>query len=197
MDVGAQVQEELLVQIPPDPPGGQACRLGAGGRGLADAVREVAATVNGLGHVLTGGGHVQPEAVQQSRDAYARAEPRPTFRIRVGADVDKYAADTPMVAIDCESRRPLCKSACCRLAYVLGTQDLDEGVIRWQYGDPYIIAKRDSGWCVHLATDGSCADHGCRPLACRQYDCRHNAEIWIDFDRRIPNPALGELPAID
>lgn len=158
------------------------------------AVRDAAATLNGLGHVLAASGQIDTERVQQARDDYARAEPRPTFRARVGPDIDKYSEKAGTVTIDCAARLPLCKAACCRLGFVLGTQDLDEAIVQWTYGDPYVIRRKPSGWCTHLGSDCACTVHAQRPLACRTYDCSNNPDIWIDFDRRVPNPAVGELP---
>jgi Fe-S-cluster containining protein len=72
----------------------------------------------------------------------------------------------------------------------LSTQDLDEGVIRWDYGRPYRIRKRASdGSCVHddPASHG-CTVHAQRPRICRTYDCRDDPRIWADFDNRILAP---------
>ena len=79
---------------------------------------------------------------------------------------------------------------CCKLTVALSSADLDEGVIRWDYGQPYMIRQRASdGFCVHNdpATHG-CTVHAQRPLVCRKYDCRDDARVWIDYDKRIPAP---------
>ena len=110
---------------------------------------------------------------------------------RVALDLggDKYAVEA--VAIPCEELIPLCGARCCQMAFPLSTQDLDEGVIRWDYGQPYLIRQRASdGFCVHNdpASHG-CTVHAYRPRACRRFDCRNDARVWIDYDKRIPAPA--------
>jgi hypothetical protein len=105
---------------------------------------------------------------------------------------DKYAAPVE-ASIDCASRVPLCKAACCKMVFPLSRQDLAEGVIRWDLGRPYVIAKGDDGYCQHL--DRSCLRctvHPARPLPCRVYDCRHDSRVWVDFERRLVSPKLAD-----
>jgi Fe-S-cluster containining protein len=98
------------------------------------------------------------------------------------------------IAVDdgppCEELLPLCEGRCCRLQFALSTQDLDEGVIRWDYGQPYLIRQRASdGYCVHNDPDTrGCDVHAARPRVCRVFDCRRDPRIWLDFERRIPAP---------
>ena len=94
------------------------------------------------------------------------------------------------VDIPCGELIPLCGGRCCKLSFALTTKELDEGVIRWDYGRPYIIRQRESdGFCVHNdPTTHFCTVHTQRPGICRGYDCRNDARIWIDFDKRIPRP---------
>ncbi len=152
--------------------------------------------INGLGHILASNRVVDPEAVDQARLAYEEASGRPRFRVRVAPDVDKYSAELETVEIDCAARLPLCKGACCTQSFVLGAQDLDEGIIRWQYGDPYVNEQGDDGRCVHQRDDMLCTVHEQRPLFCRMYDCRKDPRIWLDFDRKVPNPSLAERPQL-
>ena len=80
---------------------------------------------------------------------------------------------------------PICQARCCKLSFPLSTQDLDEGVIRWDYGEPYLIRQRASdGYCVHNGA-GSCTVHAQRPMICRTYTCKDDKRIWADFDARI------------
>ena len=54
-----------------------------------------------------------------------------------------------------------------------------------------MIARTAEGRCVHL--DGEthrCGVYAQRPIPCRAYDCRRDARVWIDFENRIPNPAV-------
>lgn len=97
------------------------------------------------------------------------------------------------VSIDCESRVHLCKAACCRLSFALSKEDVEEGVVRWDLGRPYFIARDSVGCCVHLdAETRACGVYGQRPVPCRTYDCRRDERIWIDFDKQIPNPRVGQ-----
>jgi Fe-S-cluster containining protein len=84
---------------------------------------------------------------------------------------------------------------CCKLDVPLSTQDLDEGVLRWNYGRPYLLAHRDDGYCTHNdAATGGCTQHARRPAICREYSCRDDHRIWADFDRRILAAPVEQLP---
>ena len=84
----------------------------------------------------------------------------------------------------------ICQARCCKLSFALSTADLDEGVIRWDYGQPYLIKQRASdAYCVHNDPDSHfCTVHEYRPRVCRKYDCSNDSRIWIDFANRIPAP---------
>jgi len=102
---------------------------------------------------------------------------------------DKYAVrDAPV--IDCDARLELCRASCCRLWFSLSPQDLDERVVKWDYTRPYAIAQAPDGRCLHQDPAMRCGIYANRPHVCRTYDCRNDQRIWIDFERRIPNPAL-------
>lgn len=158
------------------------------------AIQAQAHVLNGLGHILAVSGVVQTEAVDQARASYERAAAQPRFRVRVAPDVDKYGPEVQVAHVDCATRLALCRGACCTQAFALGTQDLDEGLVRWRYHDPYVNQRGEDGRCVHQSEDLSCSLHAQRPLFCRTYSCRNDPRIWLDFDRRIPNPALSDGP---
>ena len=101
-------------------------------------------------------------------------------------DVDKYTVESP--SPPCEELIPICKARCCRLSFSLSTQDLDEGVVRFDYGQPYLIKQRQSdGYCVHSdPTTRACGVHAQRPRVCRTFDCRDDDRIWADYEKRIP-----------
>jgi len=105
-------------------------------------------------------------------------------------DEDKYAF-AKEAKIDCENRLHICHAACCRLRFALSKQDVYEGIIRWELGQPYLIAQGNDGYCTHLER-GTCRctvrEH--RPVACRGYDCRNDKRIWRDFENRIANPNI-------
>jgi len=105
--------------------------------------------------------------------------------VMLDTGVDKYAA--PVTGPNCAELLHLCKARCCQFTFALSTADLDEGVIRWDYGKPYSIRQRASdGYCVHNdpASQG-CTVHAQRPRVCRMYDCRTDRRVWKDFEQRI------------
>lgn len=106
---------------------------------------------------------------------------------------DKYAV-RGTVQIDCENRIHLCKAACCRMWFPLSQQDVEEGVVRWDLRQPYIIAQDAQGYCQHLDRGTCrCRVYEQRPLPCRVFDCRKDKRIWLDFDNQVINPHLEEL----
>jgi Fe-S-cluster containining protein len=105
---------------------------------------------------------------------------------------DKYGFQE--VLVDCESRRRFCKAACCKLSFALSRQDIEESIIKWDLGHPYMIAKEDDGYCVHLdKTTYRCRIWEKRPVPCRGFDCRNDKRIWLDFEKMIINPKLPEV----
>lgn len=115
--------------------------------------------------------------------------------IRAEPDVDKYSFEGgPGDEIDCEARVHLCKAACCRLQFGLTKQDVEEGIVQWEFARPYMIRQRDDGYCTHLDRGACrCTVYKQRPVACRGYDCRSDTRIWTDFEGRIPSPELDKL----
>ncbi len=110
-------------------------------------------------------------------------------------DEDKYktVGESP----PCEELMPICQARCCRFVFPLSTQDLDEGIIRWDYGNPYTIRQRGSdGYCVHNHPEThGCTVHGARPRVCRSYTCKDDKRIWADFDKRIlAEPSARKAP---
>jgi Fe-S-cluster containining protein len=112
--------------------------------------------------------------------------------VQVGPNVDKYAL-TDLPQIDCAARLHLCKGRCCTLTFPLSFQDLDEGIVRWEYSRPYLIRHRhEDRYCVHNTPEHTCNVYEHRPAVCRTYDCRTDKRIWIDFENRIPAPPPDE-----
>jgi Fe-S-cluster containining protein len=106
---------------------------------------------------------------------------------------DKYAVGG-VFEVDCEARIHLCKGVCCRLWFPLSMQDVDEGAVRWDLRDPYIIAQDDKGYCKHLnRSSGRCCVYEYRPLPCRVFDCREDKRIWLDFANKEINPNLDDM----
>lgn len=123
-------------------------------------------------------------AIPKQLDQIRIVDERLEGRLRLADCEDKYATQTN--GPDCIAILPICQGRCCKLHFALSSQDLDEGVIRWDYGKPYMIKQRvDDGRCVHNhPTEHGCTVYQHRPRPCRQYDCRKDQRIWKDFDRR-------------
>jgi Fe-S-cluster containining protein len=106
---------------------------------------------------------------------------------------DKYTYNE-QVQIDCASRVRICRAACCRLDLALSRQDLEEGIVKWDLGRPYLIARDADDYCRHLdRATCRCAVWQQRPIPCRGYDCRQDERIWLDFEKRIINPDFDKL----
>ncbi len=131
-----------------------------------------------------------PTALVNMRAADAGQPNRVTLDLE---PIDKYTIESP--AVPCEELLPICKARCCRLSFAISTQDLDEGVIQFDYGQPYMIRQRKSdGYCVHNDPHGhGCTVHGHRPRVCRRYDCRTDDRIWADYEKRIPATPVNAM----
>lgn len=120
------------------------------------------------------------ERLRQNGDGVMLQEP----------EQDKYTFEN-QVTIDCENRIHLCRAACCRLPFALSKQDIHEGVVHWDLGQPYLIEQGAEGYCNHMARDSCrCTVYPQRPLPCRAFDCRTDTRIWLDFTQMMPNPLL-------
>ena len=105
-------------------------------------------------------------------------------------EYDKYTF-TGGVKIDCENRVHLCRASCCRLPFALSKQDVQEGAVHWDLGQPYLIAQDEAGYCTHLDRGcHRCTVHERRPVPCRGYDCRQDRRIWLDFEGKVINPDI-------
>ena len=103
---------------------------------------------------------------------------------------DKYTYQ-PVVKIDCENRVHLCRAACCKLSFALSKQDVREGILHWDLGQPYVIAQRSDGYCSHFEERSCrCSVWEHRPVPCRAFDCRKDKRIWLDFENKIINPEI-------
>jgi len=107
-------------------------------------------------------------------------------------EYDKYSFEGG-VKIDCENRLHLCRAACCKLRFALSKQDVEEGIMRWDFSAPYLIAHEPDGYCQHLDQEKKCCSvYEHRPIPCRGYNCRDDRRIWLDFDHRIINPRIDD-----
>src|SRR5689334_10088174 len=92
---------------------------------------------------------------------------RSTGRLMLGDAENKYATEPK--GPNCAELLPICEARCCTFHFWLSTQDLDEGVIRWDYGRPYFIKQRvEDGYCVHNHPESrGCTVYSHRPRPCR------------------------------
>lgn len=157
---------------------------------------EAAAHVLAVAELLIAKGVIGLDELDQRRRAIkdrlqrAYVEAGPT--VQVSTEVaDKYAIGVATVEIDCQARLSLCQAACCRLRFALSEQDIEEGLINWTLSEPYLNRQRADGYCIHCDDHTmACKVYQARPAVCRRYDCRNDSRIWVDFERRIPNPDL-------
>jgi hypothetical protein len=111
----------------------------------------------------------------------------PIRSVRLRPYVDKHAIVSQ--PIDCAARLHLCKARCCSFAVELTAVDVEEGRLRWDLETPYLLRKDEDGQCSYLErATGGCTVYEDRPAMCREYDCRHDKRVWIDFEARIPAP---------
>lgn len=107
-------------------------------------------------------------------------------------EYDKYTFDQG-ATVDCAEYLPLCKAACCRLPFALSKQDVREGVVHWDLGQPYLIDQGQDGYCVHMDRGAcTCTIYTERPVPCRGFDCRTDKRIWLDFEKKEINPAVNQ-----
>jgi Fe-S-cluster containining protein len=151
--------------------------------------REGVVFARALAEILVGKGLVgQEELETMMAQVGEQIAALPTPRVKLAKSEDKYSFEGT-VLIDCASRVHLCQAKCCSFDFFLTEQDLDEGIVRWDYGRPYWIQKGLKGHCVHCEPDSMrCRIHSHRPYVCRAYDCRNDKRIWLDFEDMIPNP---------
>jgi Fe-S-cluster containining protein len=147
--------------------------------------------------VLQARGLITREELLAQREVEEKRLERIFQQKRVGVRMDeaypdKYAIPPDSLPkIDCASRLHLCRGACCALVFPLSAQDIEEGVMRWEYGQPYMIRHGADDRCVHQDRETlGCTVYEHRPAICRTYDCRQDRRIWEDFDRGIVNPNL-------
>lgn len=163
-----------------------------------DQGKETIACVKALTEVLLQSGIIRSEELEKSlKQARERVAAHPMPGVRLANIGDKYA-EGQTAEIDCASLVYLCQARCCTFKFYLTKQDLDEGVARWDYGNPYWIKQSSNGFCVHSdRASGTCTIHAQRPHVCRAYDCRQDKRVWIDFEQRIPAPfpeTSGDAP---
>ncbi|MEZ4399905.1 MAG: YkgJ family cysteine cluster protein [Kofleriaceae bacterium] len=175
---------------------------------LRDDVHQLAAQVVALTEAhAASASPSDPRAAERAVDDRARAlapdiaaaAASSNARVLLGEPLDKYDLPAPADGgPPCLELMPLCQARCCALAFPLTSQDLDEGVLRWDHGQPYVIRQGADRRCVHQDRDSyQCGCYAQRPATCRLFDCRADPRIWLDYAARVPAPmsALDEHAA--
>jgi len=161
-----------------------------------DQGNEAVVYVQALADLLVQKGLIQHEELEEPLERARQEVARVAMpRVRLAEMGDKYA-EGQAVEIDCAARMPLCQGRCCTFRFFLTKQDLEEGGIAWDYGNPYWIKQGDDGFCVHSdPATRFCTIHTRRPHICRKYSCHDDKRIWIDFEARIPASLPEGRPA--
>lgn len=156
---------------------------------------ELAATVDTLCEILRVRGQLGPGHVRLLERVRAQVQLATAPRLQLDVIPDKYALSSP--PIDCASRIHLCHGRCCGYAISLSEQDLREGQLAWRIDEPYLLPHGAEGYCTYQdRTDGGCQVYAHRPGQCRQYDCREDSNIWVDFEAGIAAPLRPGLVPI-
>lgn len=158
----------------------------------------VDATLEALMAALIEAGVITDEAIDDHLMAASRTarQRRPEeLSVRLWSGGDKYGIPDP--GIDCEARMHLCQGRCCSFDFPLSEQDLDEGQVRWRYREPYMVAQRDDGYCVHNdpATRG-CGVYAHRPWHLPAVQLPHR-QAGVDRLRGAHPGAARRAPAAD
>jgi Fe-S-cluster containining protein len=153
-------------------------------------VADASARVLALTEELVARGLISLRGLEDRVDRVRTTEAERTANqsmVQVAPAVDKYSI-TEVPQIDCVGLIPICKGRCCRLSFPLSFQDLDEQKLKFDYAMPYLIIKQgEDGFCVHSSPESrGCTVYDLRPTICRTYDCRKDARIWKDFDKKVP-----------
>jgi len=167
---------------------------------LRDDVLRATARAAALEEALAARGDAEVEAGLETRTAtllsrLRTADSHAVDHVQLGEPIDKYTVDNAD-GPPCLEIIPICQARCCTLSHALTTQDLDEGVIKFDAERPYLIRHDADGHCTHLdrGTRG-CGEYQHRPAICRRYDCRNDPRVWLDYEARVLAPTMpGDLP---
>lgn len=127
-------------------------------------------------------------AQEEAREA-AEPEPKdPTMRWPAIAIRVEPTEPAQLEPVDCDARMSICHAVCCKLKFALSNDEIEQGLVKWDIGHPYIIRQNSDGYCCHNdAGSGGCTIYNDRPNLCRRYSCRGDKRIWKDFDNMVLN----------
>lgn len=96
------------------------------------------------------------------------------------------APDEPDADVPCQEALHQCRSKCCTCHFALTKDEVRKGIIEINPEKPFFIARDADGYCPHLDRDTlQCKIWDDRPLRCRRYDCREDADI--DWPQVLPS----------
>ena len=156
---------------------------------------EVQCQLNALRQIMEKNGIIAAGELDEQKEIAAQKlskefQDRGIGSIMLDPAPDKYSLEE-VAKVDCENRIHLCRAACCRLSFSLSGQDVDEGIVRWNMGQPYLISHKEDGYCSHLDRESlTCSIYAHQPAVCQTYHCRKDKRIWIDFNNRVINPEI-------
>jgi Fe-S-cluster containining protein len=160
-------------------------------------VHQANATLNALVELLIDRGLVNIESLEARRKQAAEQLRRDYLGRGMAVAMQEFGVSKYEfkggAEIDCENRLQLCKAACCRLPFAMSREDVQEGIVKWDLGQPYINARGEGGYCQHIELGTCrCTVYKHRPIPCRGYDCRNDKRIWVDYDDRVINPRVAD-----
>jgi len=160
-------------------------------------VYEASAAVSALIELLIERGVLDRPAFEARRQATAEHLRDQYVERGMGVAIQNFGVSkyefTGGSKVDCEYRIHLCRAACCKLPLALSKEDVQEGIVRWDLGQPYMIARQGDGACIHLNRETHCCSvYAQRPIPCRGYDCSNDKRIWLDFENRVINPRITD-----
>ena len=160
-------------------------------------VHQVCATVQAIVDLLVAGGVLDLGALDAKRKETGEDLRRQYLAQGMAVAMQEFTeskyAFRRGAEVDCQARVQLCQAACCRLPLALSKEDVREGIVRWELGQPYMIAHDSDGYCAHFDRETHCCTiYAHRPVPCRGYDCREDERIWLDFDKGVINPQIWE-----
>jgi Fe-S-cluster containining protein len=157
----------------------------------AGRLNEAAAVVNGLVGLLIQRGLIEGDellaVVDSVREQTERAGQHANLGVMVRKDPPAEVAE-PDNDVDCATRLPHCRGACCSFHFALSVQEIEAGgPLKWDLARPYFNRHNADGYCHKLDAAHGCTIYDERPSVCRQYTCATDDRIWKDFDAMIPN----------
>jgi Fe-S-cluster containining protein len=146
------------------------------------------ALVNGLVELLIERDLVDSKELLASIESVREqiAEHGQEMSVDVAVRVD--GSDVKSSSVDCEARMHLCRAVCCSFRWPLSTEEVEQGLLKWDLARPYFNRVGPDGYC-HQCESGThhCGVYEQRPTPCRQYSCEGDDRVWKDFDNMIPN----------